>query len=105
MTSFPILLVIAYYERRVKEAHATTFSETLTVTAERLLENLPKQLRRMSMIFHHLITSRALTFDTLAFFEGIFMGKGADIDMVFSKSLSSAFTKLNVRFSILKMKF
>ncbi|KAI5118687.1 hypothetical protein M0805_003624 [Coniferiporia weirii] len=64
-TSFPVLLAIAYYERHSKHIHATTFTETVTATAERVMETLPRSIKR------------------LTFFEGFFAGKASDIDVIF----------------------
>jgi len=65
LTSFPILLAIAYYERQSKQIQALTFSETITATAERVLDTLPKTVKR------------------LTFLEGIFAGGASDIDVIF----------------------
>ncbi|THH05416.1 hypothetical protein EW145_g4818 [Phellinidium pouzarii] len=65
LTSFPILLSIAYYERQAKHIHASTFSETVSATAERVIETLPRSVKR------------------LTFFEGLFAGKASDIDVIF----------------------
>ena len=48
LTSFPILLFIAYYERQAKHIQATTFTETVTATAERVMETLPRSVKRLS---------------------------------------------------------
>ncbi|KAH8108342.1 hypothetical protein DFH11DRAFT_1517080 [Phellopilus nigrolimitatus] len=65
LTSFPILLFIAYYERQAKFIHATTFTETVSATMERVIETLPRSIKRMTL------------------FEGIFAGKASDIDAIF----------------------
>lgn len=65
LTSFPILLTIAYYERQVKRTHALTFTEAISATAERVVETLPRSIKR------------------LTFFEGLFAGKASDIDVIF----------------------
>ncbi|KAL5531360.1 hypothetical protein ACEPAG_4237 [Sanghuangporus baumii] len=65
VTSFPILLFIAYYERKTKHIEATTFSEFVSATTERMMETLPRSIKRMT------------------FFEGLFAGKASDIDVIF----------------------
>ncbi|EJD07689.1 uncharacterized protein FOMMEDRAFT_137915 [Fomitiporia mediterranea MF3/22] len=65
LTSFPLLLVIAYYERQAKQVQAANFSEAVSATAERVMETLPRSIKRMS------------------FFEGFFAGKASDIDVIF----------------------
>ncbi|KAF8586037.1 hypothetical protein K439DRAFT_1646379 [Ramaria rubella] len=64
LTSFPILLGIALYERHKEQTGAITFYEHVSAAAERLFDFLPKYIKRMS------------------FFEGL-VGAGADIDAVF----------------------
>lgn len=51
LTSFPILLAIAYYERQAKQIQATTFTEAVAATAERMVETLPRSIKRMSTRF------------------------------------------------------
>ncbi|KAK0214760.1 hypothetical protein IW262DRAFT_1512569 [Armillaria fumosa] len=63
-TSFPILLMIALYERQAKFHGTTGFSETLTVAAEKVYDTLPKKLK------------------WLALFEGL-TRSDADIDAIF----------------------
>lgn len=46
LTSFPILLCIAVYERHKQKTGAVTFYEHVLAAAERLL---PKHLKRMCM--------------------------------------------------------
>ena len=48
LTSFPILLTIAYYERQAKRTQATTFTEAVSATAERVVETLPRSIKRLS---------------------------------------------------------
>jgi len=64
-TNLPILLAVAYYERQSKQTHTSSFAETVAATAERVIDTLPKPLKRIS------------------FFEGFFAGKGSDIDVIF----------------------
>ncbi|PIL25132.1 hypothetical protein GSI_13021 [Ganoderma sinense ZZ0214-1] len=64
LTSFPILLGIAVYERQAKQSGAFTFYETVSAAAEKIFDTLPRQLKRMT------------------FFEGL-SGPDADIDMIF----------------------
>ncbi|KAF8892277.1 hypothetical protein BD779DRAFT_1670602 [Infundibulicybe gibba] len=64
ITSFPILLIIALYERQAKKNGTTSLYETLSVAAEKVFDTLPRQLKRMT------------------FFEGL-AGSGGDIDAIF----------------------
>ncbi|KAF9006151.1 hypothetical protein BDQ17DRAFT_1389716 [Cyathus striatus] len=67
LTSFPILLFIALYERQSKTAGTASFSETVGHMAEKVFDLLPRSIKRMC---------------TLAFFEGL-AGSDADIDAIF----------------------
>lgn len=60
-TNFPILLIIALYERQSKKSGSNGFYETITSAAEKVL---PRPLKRMS------------------FFEGL-VGSGSTIDVIF----------------------
>ena len=51
LTSFPILLCIAVYERQAKRSGAFTFYETVTAAAEKLFDTLPRHLKRLCMRF------------------------------------------------------
>ncbi|KAI0741592.1 hypothetical protein C8Q80DRAFT_1109906 [Daedaleopsis nitida] len=64
LTSFPILLCIALYERQAKRSGAFTFYETVSAAAEKIFDTLPRHLKR------------------LTFFEGL-TGPDADIDAIF----------------------
>ncbi|OBZ74219.1 Calcium channel YVC1 [Grifola frondosa] len=64
LTSFPILLFIAFYERQAKRSGSFTFYETVSAAAEKLFDTLPRHLKR------------------LTFFEGL-TGPDADIDAIF----------------------
>ncbi|KAI0708832.1 hypothetical protein C8T65DRAFT_718427 [Cerioporus squamosus] len=64
LTSFPILLFIALYERQAKRSGAFTFYETVSAAAEKIFDTLPRHLKR------------------LTFFEGL-TGPEADIDAIF----------------------
>lgn len=64
LTSFPILLLIAGYERQAKRTGSTNFSETMESTVESLVDALPRQLTRLSL------------------FDGL-VGSDSDIDAVF----------------------
>ncbi|RPD64222.1 hypothetical protein L226DRAFT_460344 [Lentinus tigrinus ALCF2SS1-7] len=64
LTSFPILLCIALYERQAKRSGAFTFYETVSAAAEKIFDTLPRHLKR------------------LTFFEGL-TGPEADIDAIF----------------------
>jgi len=64
ITSFPILLSIALYERQSKKSGTTTFYDTMSSVAERVVDTLPRQLKRMT------------------FFEGL-VGPDADITAIF----------------------
>ncbi|KAH9847576.1 hypothetical protein C2E23DRAFT_847890 [Lenzites betulinus] len=64
LTSFPILLGIAWYERQAKRSGSFTFYETVSAAAEKIFDTLPRNLKR------------------LTFFEGL-TGPDADIDAIF----------------------
>ncbi|KAI9456933.1 hypothetical protein HD554DRAFT_2317452 [Boletus coccyginus] len=64
VTNFPILLVIAWYERQAKKTASLGFYETISSVFEKVIEALPRQLKRMSL------------------FEGL-AGSDADIDVIF----------------------
>lgn len=64
LTSFPTLLLIAWYERQAKRSGAFTFSETISAAADKIFDTLPRSLKR------------------LTFFEGL-SGPDADIDAIF----------------------
>ncbi|KAG5647801.1 hypothetical protein DXG03_007723 [Asterophora parasitica] len=64
ITSFPILLLIALYERLSKTHKTTNFYDTVGAVAEKLLDTLPRQLKR------------------LTFLEGL-VGSDADINTIF----------------------
>ncbi|KAI0816960.1 hypothetical protein BC628DRAFT_1404843 [Trametes gibbosa] len=64
LTSFPILLGIAWYERQAKRSGSFTFYETVSAAAEKIFDTLPRQFKR------------------LTFFEGL-TGPDADIDAIF----------------------
>ncbi|KAG2136259.1 hypothetical protein BD769DRAFT_1439794 [Suillus cothurnatus] len=61
-TNFPILLIIALYERQSKKTGSNGFYETITSAAEKVFDTLPRPLKRMS------------------FFEGL-VGSGSTIDV------------------------
>ncbi|KAI0073518.1 hypothetical protein K474DRAFT_1686181 [Panus rudis PR-1116 ss-1] len=65
LTSFPILLLIAWYERQAKESGAITFYETVSAAAEKVFDTLPRQLKRLSL------------------FDGLMAGSDSDIDAIF----------------------
>ncbi|EIW58800.1 uncharacterized protein TRAVEDRAFT_72272 [Trametes versicolor FP-101664 SS1] len=64
LTSFPILLSIAWYERQAKHSGSFTFYETVSAAAEKLFDTLPRHLKRLTL------------------FEGL-TGPDADIDAIF----------------------
>lgn len=64
ITNLPILLMISWYERQAKKAGTGSFYDTLTNAAERVLDTLPRSLKRMTI------------------FEGL-AGSGGDIDAIF----------------------
>lgn len=78
VTSFPILLLIAGYERQAKRTGAITFYDTITAAAEKVLDTLPRSLKRMTL------------------FEGLMAGSDAEIDAV------SMFLKTSPSLLILK---
>lgn len=65
LTSFPILLAIAFYERQIAPSrNSPTFLDRATQVAFRMVESMPRRLKRFSL------------------FEG-FAGPAADIDAIF----------------------
>ncbi|KAH9913920.1 uncharacterized protein B0H18DRAFT_887613, partial [Fomitopsis serialis] len=64
LTSFPVLLLIAWYERQAKQTGTFTFSETMSKAADKVFDTLPRSIKRMT------------------FFEGL-SGPDADIDAIF----------------------
>ncbi|EJF64109.1 hypothetical protein DICSQDRAFT_100749 [Dichomitus squalens LYAD-421 SS1] len=64
LTSFPILICIAIYERQAKQTGTFTFYETVSAAAEKLFDTLPRHLKRLTL------------------FEGL-SGPDADIDAIF----------------------
>ncbi|KAI0372690.1 hypothetical protein BV20DRAFT_1050569 [Pilatotrama ljubarskyi] len=64
LTSFPILLGIAWYERQAKLSGSYTFYETVSSAAEKLFDTLPRHFKRLTL------------------FEGL-TGPDADIDAIF----------------------
>ncbi|KAL4268992.1 Transient receptor potential calcium channel [Pleurotus pulmonarius] len=64
LTSFPILLGIAVYERQAKKNHTIGFYSTFSAIAEKAIDTLPRQFKR------------------LTFFDGL-AGADADIDAIF----------------------
>jgi len=46
LTNFPILLLIAWYERSRKASDASNFYDTITAAIERLYDSLPKGIKR-----------------------------------------------------------
>lgn len=47
-TNFPLLLLIAFYERQAKVNGTIGFVETVSAAAERVFDTLPRHLRRLS---------------------------------------------------------
>lgn len=64
LTNFPILLLIAWYERQRKRSNSHGFYDTVSAAADKLYDNLPRSLKRMSL------------FDRLA-------GSTSDIEIIF----------------------
>ncbi|KAI0644236.1 hypothetical protein C8Q79DRAFT_974910 [Trametes meyenii] len=64
LTSFPILLGIALYERQAKSSGTFTFYETVSAAAEKIFDTLPRHFKRLTL------------------FEGL-TGPDADIDAIF----------------------
>ncbi|KAJ7577063.1 hypothetical protein C8J56DRAFT_870326 [Mycena floridula] len=64
LTSFPILLLIALYERQSKRSGTIGFYETIGAAIEKIYDTLPRQVKRFG------------------FFEGL-AGSGGDIDAIF----------------------
>ncbi|KAF7985141.1 hypothetical protein HWV62_7698 [Athelia sp. TMB] len=48
MISFPILLSIAWYERQAKQTGSSGFYNTISATAEKLYDTLPRGMKRLS---------------------------------------------------------
>ena len=48
LTSFPILICIAIYERQAKQSGSFTFYETVSAAAEKIFDTLPRHLKRLS---------------------------------------------------------
>ena len=48
LTSFPILLFIAWYERQAKRNGTSSFYETMSTAAEKVFDTLPRQIKRLS---------------------------------------------------------
>ncbi|KAI9458175.1 hypothetical protein BJY52DRAFT_1149869 [Lactarius psammicola] len=65
LTNFPILLTIAFYERQAKKTGSIGVGETLVATTERLIETLPRNMRRWTLL------------------ETLLPGGGSDIDAIF----------------------
>lgn len=80
MTSFPVLLLIALYERQSKNSGTTNFYDTVSAVAERAFDTLPRHLKRLSA-FNSLTLRSRVTHLPPAFFEGL-AGPGGDIDAV-----------------------
>ena len=80
LTSFPILLLIAWYERQSKYYGSSSFYDTVREAAEKVYDTLPRQIKRLSerssksQMF-------ALIWHLVAIFEGL-AGADADIDAV-----------------------
>ncbi|KAI1793525.1 hypothetical protein LXA43DRAFT_971864 [Ganoderma leucocontextum] len=77
LTSFPILLGIAVYERQAKQSGSFTFYETVSAAAEKIFDTLPRHFKR------------------LTFFEGL-SGPDADIDAIFELELELDGSALDV---------
>ncbi|KAG9009327.1 hypothetical protein FRB90_008420 [Tulasnella sp. 427] len=52
VTSLPILLAIAIYERQKVRHRTTTMQETVSVMVERVVERIPRGLRRLTLVDH-----------------------------------------------------
>lgn len=50
LTSFPLLLAIAWYERQSKRSNSTGFYETISAVAETVFDTLPRHLKRLSTL-------------------------------------------------------
>ncbi|KAF8634558.1 hypothetical protein AX17_004148 [Amanita inopinata Kibby_2008] len=64
LTNFPLLLLIAFYERQSKSAETTGFYDTLGAAFERIVDTLPRSFKRFT------------------FLEGL-VGSDSDIDAIF----------------------
>lgn len=49
LTSFPVLLIISFYERQAKLIGTITFYETVAHVIDKLFDKLPRALKKMSM--------------------------------------------------------
>jgi hypothetical protein len=76
-------LLIAWYERQAKISGSSSFYETLSSVAEKMIETLPRGIKRMSSFISQTFLICYLTFFALfsAFFEGL-AGYDADIETV-----------------------
>lgn len=54
LTSFPLLLIIAWYERQSKRSGTSNFQDTVGAVAEKIFDTLPRQIKRLCTI--HVIT-------------------------------------------------
>lgn len=79
-TNFPLLLLIALYERQAKKAGTTNFYDTVSNMAEKVFDTLPRSLKRMSK-YAIALTLFKRSHLHLAIFEGL-AGSGGDIDAV-----------------------
>ena len=50
LTSFPILLFIAWYERQSLKSGTTNFAETMGAVAEAVVDTLPRNVRRLGAV-------------------------------------------------------
>lgn len=49
LTSFPILLLIAWYERQAKRHGSSGFYNTMAAAADEIYDTLPRPLKRLSV--------------------------------------------------------
>jgi len=64
-TNLPFLLIIAWYERTTIELESKSFTGSVSVIMERVVETLPRTVKRLTL------------------FEGLFSGIGSDLDVIF----------------------
>ncbi|KAG5220099.1 Calcium channel YVC [Salix suchowensis] len=82
LTSFPILLGIAVYERQAKKNHTIGFYSTFSAIAEKAIDTLPRQFKRLSKSYGSVSLALWILINYIAFFDGL-AGADADIDAIF----------------------
>lgn len=60
LTSFPILLAIAWYERQAKITGSSGFFNTMSAVTEKMYDTLPRPLKRLSMCNSTIASSQCI---------------------------------------------